>query len=323
MFDAEGFAERIRAHYPDGLTGIIAVGGTRTTYVLDRAAHQGDPGKIEDVRAYAQYTQQRYFDLIRAFFALGGQNLIVPVLSFQSFYERGDEYTERYTQFGRWLAGDAFAAFYQDMDIDPYFDGIDTLLHLPVTDSAHGLGVALADFQKNWQYKAGRRKIIWEIAPIPLFSFWKAQQTMSIDEQTLLEQQINASADLREIYTLLYRYYARAAYGTEIPIPNFYLGANRNGSLKLRAMIPISMVCGGDFKLYYTPYPTLFTTIETLAAVLEDLTFGKPLRSFKADYSGQFTEDLIDTERERVEQLSADPLSTLGLTRSTLVEENL
>jgi hypothetical protein len=67
--------------------------------------------------------------------------------------------------------------------------------------------------------------------------------------------------------------------------------------------------------MFFTPYPALFTTRETLQAILEDLAFGKPLSSNKIDYSGRFTPELAEQEYQRVMELAADPRSTLGLIR--------
>ncbi len=321
MSDHSQFAEQIRARYPEGLTGIIAVGGTRTTFILDQSDIGADAGEITDPEAYARHAAGLYLDLIRAFFDFGGQNLILPLLSFQSFYERGEEYTARYFGYMRWLTSEQFAGFYREINADPYFDGIDTLLHLPPDQPPHQMGKMLADFTRSWDYQPTRRKLIWEIAPIPLFTYWKAQSTMSAADQAELADAMNRCTDMREMNQLLYRYYARAAYGTEIPIPHFYLGSNRNGDLKLRAMMPISMVTGGSFRLFFTPYPTLYTTRDTLKAVLEDLAFSKPLRALKPDYSGQYTSTLLESEKQRVESLRADPTSTIGLTRRAAESE--
>ena len=42
MADAE-FAQRIRERYPEGLTGLFAIGATRRTYILDRNRHRKIP----------------------------------------------------------------------------------------------------------------------------------------------------------------------------------------------------------------------------------------------------------------------------------------
>src|SRR5690606_25401096 len=82
-----------------------------------------------------------------------------------------------------------------------------------------------------------------------------------------------------------------------------------------RALLPIALLAGGPFRLYYTPYPSLNMTREAFQAMLEDLAFGKPLRSTKLDYSGQLTPELLQSEYQRGQELSADPRSTLGLVR--------
>jgi hypothetical protein len=35
MSETQTFADRVRARFPEGLTGIIAIGGTRTTFILE------------------------------------------------------------------------------------------------------------------------------------------------------------------------------------------------------------------------------------------------------------------------------------------------
>src|SRR5690606_35651575 len=118
----------------------------------------------------------------------------------------------------------------------------------------------------------------------------------------------------------LYRYYAQAAYGTTIPRPHFYLGNNRSGELKIRAMLPVSMLCGGPVRFFFVPYPTLLITPETLQAVLEDLAFGKRIHSGSADYSGKLTQAMIEAEYERVMRLSGDPGTTFGLLRDATAD---
>ncbi len=313
------FAERIRARYPEGLTGVISVGGTRTTYILEQQPANPDPGKINDVSDYAQTMQTRYLDLARMFFELGGQNIILPVLSYQSFYERGEEYARRYTKFAQWLVNDNFQDFYHQMDVDPYFIGIDTLLHLPASEVGHELGQVLQDFQNRWDYQDGRKKILWEIAPIPLFSYWQAQFTMPPDVQAELQAQLSQATDMNVMHDLLYRYYSKAAFGTELPVPHFYIASNRNGDLKMRSPIPLSLICGGSFRMFFTPYPSLFMTQDVLQAILQDLAFGREdsasVRSFNTDYSGKFTGELIEAERQRIAELQNDPDAILGMSR--------
>jgi hypothetical protein len=315
MTDLESFADRIRTTYPEGLTGVFAVGGTRTSYILEKQRNDTNPGVIEDFETYADHGFDRLFELIEMFLELGGQNMVIALFSYQGFYERGGEYAEQAARMCLRVIDEAKIKFYKDHEIDPYFAGIDTLLHLPENQYAHQLGSEFAQFQQHWQFQEGRRKIIWEVAPIPLFSFWRANLVMGNEAQAELEASLQQCTDLREMHDSLYRYYARAVYGTDLPIPNFYLGANRNGDLKLRSLLPIALLCGGPFRLYYTPYPSLFITSEALQAILEDLAFGKPLNSMKFDYRGRITSELLQAEYQRVQELSANPESTLGLIR--------
>ena len=309
------FASRIRERYPEGLTGVLAAGGTRTTYLLEQHQGKENPGLIEDFTVYANYGLDRLFDQMGMFFDLGGQNLISVLYSYRSFYERGGEYAEKSAELCLRVIDETRLGFYKQYDIDPYFAGIDTMLHLPEGHLAHKIGAEFAQFQQNWVYQEGRRKLIWEVAPIPLFSIWRAHEVMGTKAQSELETALNQCDDLQTMHDLLYRYYARAIYGTDIPVPHFYLGTNRNGDLKLRALLPIALLAGGPFRLYYTPYPSLSMTIETFRAILEDLAFGKPLRSTKTDYSGQITSEVLEAEYQRVQALRADPFSTVGLVR--------
>ncbi len=315
MPQANTFAERIRERYPEGLTGIFAVGGTRTTYILEQQRSLQNPGSLDDFAIYADYAFERLFDLTETFFELGGQNMIIAMFSYQGFYERGEDYARQAAQMCLRVITPERIEFYQHHGIDPYFVGIDTLLQLPEDHYAHQLGAEFARFQQQWSYQEGRRKIIWEVAPIPLFSFWKAHMVMGEAAQTALQNDLEQCTDLRTMHDRLYQYYARAVYGTDLPIPQFYLGSNRNGDMKLRAVLPIALLCGDPFRLFYTPYPSLFITRDTLQTILEDLAFGKPLRSTKTDYSGQMTSELVEAEYQRVLELSGDPFSTLGLVR--------
>lgn len=321
MMQAEIFAERIRAHYPEGLTGVFAVGGTRTSYILDQQRNDQNPGKIDDFAAYVDSSLAELFQLIDMYFELGGQNLIVALFSYQGFSDRGAEYAQLAAEMCLRVIDQLKLDFYRTHQIDPYFVGIDTLLHLSPERFEHQLGARFEEFQQNWSYQTGKRKLIWEVAPIPLFSFWRAHQVMGERAQAELATELEQATDLQEIHDITYKYYSRAVYGTDLPKPHFYIGTNRNGDLKLRALLPISLLCGDPFRLYYTPYPSLFMKRETLQAILEDLAFGKPLRSTKMDYGGQITSEMINAEYARVQELSADPNTTLGLTRRIQVDE--
>lgn len=314
---AAEFAARIRERYPEGLTGIIPIGGTRTTYILEHNRDNANPGQIESFSAYADHVENRIRALMSSFFELGGQNLVAPILSYQLFEdERGQAYVDMATQQSFRLMNDDWTAYYQSQNIDPYFAGIDTLLHFPQRALQYQLGEAMTEYQKQWPYREGRRKLIWEIAPIPLYSFWRAPAVLGEAAQAELEARLSNATDMDAMYEALYRYYAQAAYGTTIPRPHFYLGNNRSGELKVRAMLPVALLCGGPVRFFYVPYPTLLMTRDTLQAVLDDLAFGKRIRSNgSADYSGKLTQELIEAEYQRVIQLSGDPMTTLGLLR--------
>jgi hypothetical protein len=318
MSNRSEFAARIREKYPEGLTGIFALGGTRTSFILEKNRDQQNPGQIKDFSSYVDYSHQRLLEVMQSFFNMGGQNMVIALFSYQGFYERDDTYVKHMIPACLRLIEADTLMFYQQNDIDPYFVGIDTLLHLPEDHPAYGLGKAFEDFHKSWDYQEGRRKVIWEVAPIPTFSFWKAPEVMGEAANAELKNTLANCTDLYEIHNMLYEYYAWAVYGTYIPIPHFYLGSNRNGNLKLRSMLPIALVCGGPFRLYYTPYPSLFITDETLQAMLEDIAFGAALRSTTVDYKDRFNPEIMEAEYARVQELRDDPDSTLGLTRVIL-----
>src|SRR5205823_4893280 len=122
------FAEQIRERYPEGLTGIFAIGGTRTTYILEQNRDKSNPGHIEDFLAQGTYLLHRYHDFIRLFFSLGGQNMIITALSFRGFYNRGPQYAHLVSEGMLQFINDDSVAFYREAGIDPYFAGIEPLL---------------------------------------------------------------------------------------------------------------------------------------------------------------------------------------------------
>ena len=309
------FAARIQERYPEGLTGIFAIGGTRTAYILEHNRYRDDPGQIDDYASYVRYTLDHYLRLVGDFFELGGKYLIIPPLSYQAFYERGKEYTRIILDYTLQLIDDKAIGLYEHYEADPYFVGIDTLLHLPNTQPAHKLGVQLHQFQEKWRYRPERRKVIWEIAPIPLYSFWRAHEVMPGDAQQELEATLDHATDMREMYHILFSYYSRAAFGTEIPTPHFYIGTNRNGDLKLRSMIPIALLAGGSFRLFYLPYPSLLMTRRVLLTILDDLAFGGPSPSKGYDYSDQYLSEQAQAEYQRIIELVADTRAVVGLKR--------
>ncbi|MBZ0304001.1 MAG: hypothetical protein K8J31_29955 [Anaerolineae bacterium] len=309
------FKTRIQQRYPEGLTGVFAVGGTRTTYILEQNRDKPDPGRIEDFAAHGEYLLRRYWQLIDLFFDLGGQNMIITAFSFRGFYNRGAEYGALITQeMGRFI-DESSVEYYRSQQIDPYFTGVDTLLLQPEDSPIHQMGQQFVAFQKNWPYRAGRPRLVWEIASMPLYSFWQFFQSLSETERAQIDAQIASETNLEEIYRMLYRRFAQAAYGTDIPMPHFYMGTNKSGDLKWRSPMPLALSGGDYLRMFYTPYPTLFITRETLQTMLADLAFNERFYSAKTDYGGQYTPELVQAEYERVMALSTDPETTLGLAR--------
>jgi len=311
MSDYE-FTHKIRDHFNGELTGAITVSGTRTTYILEQSQSDQDPGAIKSFQEYADFLIPEYHRLIEMFFSLGVQNLIIPLYPYQVFYARGQEYAQLAMETTKFIIEDVFVAFYKKLNIDPYFAGLDSLEQFPPDHIAHELYQRINEFQNQWDYKSGHYKLIWEIAPIPLFSYQNHSHT---DTSQKLSEAISSTNDLREIYDQLYKYYSKAIYGVELPMPHFYIGSNRNGELKLRSMYPISMLAGDPFRLFYLPYPTLYLKENVLKAILNDLAFGESLRALKKDYSGQLTPEIVRAERQRILELSNDPDAVLGLTR--------
>ncbi len=321
MSDDVDFSARIRAVFPEGLTGIFAIGGTRTSYILEHNRQQLEPGTIEHLSDYADNILDKYFNIIEMFFSLGGQNIIITILGYQSFSERGEAYAKYISESPLALINNKSVQFYHDNDIDPYFVGIDTLLQLPINNPNYKLGADLSAFNRSWQYTEGRFKVIWEVAAIPQFSFWKTQENMDDVARKEINQSLANATNLNTLYELLYKSYSTEVYGTNVPVPHFYLGTNRNGDIKLRSLLPISLLCGGAFRLFFTPYPSLFITRNTLRTIIEDLAFPKStLRSFKLDYKDQYSPEVVEAEYQRVRELSNDPYSTIGLTRSALTQ---
>jgi hypothetical protein len=318
--DVDFFAERVREHYaPDGgLSAVFAIGGTRTTYILLKGRHQADPGHIEDFGEYSNYLQGLYRNLIKIFFDLGGQHLIVTAFSFRGFKNRGEKYSQAMTDEMYKLINEPFQEFYEQNSIIPSFVGIDTLITSDY-EPLSMLGQTLDQFQRNWPVKEGGRHLIWEMASMPLYSFWNICNQLSAKERAEL-QSIDSVSNFDTRHTLLYKFFARRIYGCDVPMPHFYLGTNRSGDLKWRSPMPITLT-GGDgltkpVRMFYTPYPTLMLQPETLYAIINDITFGKRFASSQKDYSGQYTTELAQKEYERFHNLSLDPETTIGLSRA-------
>src|SRR5215813_8149090 len=125
------FAAQVRKRFEGkgGLTGVFAIGGTRTTYILEKQRHLPDPGRMNDLSDQIEYIQGRYQDFISMFFKLGGQNMIIAASSFRAFAgQRGPDYVNWISKAVSNLHNDTFQRFYRENGIDPYFIGIDVFL---------------------------------------------------------------------------------------------------------------------------------------------------------------------------------------------------
>lgn len=320
MADQE-FARRIRERYPEGLTGIFCIGATRRTYILEQNRSAANPGKIANFAAQGKYIMGRYFAFIEQFFGLGGQNVIIAALSFRSFFERGADYASAVVPEVLRLIGEEACDHYHRLNVDPYFIGLESLTILPPDSPTYAMTQQFRTFQTSWSYAEGRHKVVWEIATIPSLTFWHIFEHMSEMERAALNEEIASSGGLDDLYRRLYARFARAAYGTDIPIPHLYVGTNMSGDLKTRSPMPLALTGGDYVRMFYTPYPTLFMTETAMKAMLEDLAFGDRFHSLKKDYDGRYTPELAESEYKRILALAADPEATLGLSRRIAMKE--
>ena len=178
----------------------------------------------------------------------------------------------------------------------------------------------MEDFHQRWHYVEGRRKLLWEIASIPLYSFWQTCATLSETERQAVEGEIASAGGLNDVFYGMYQRFSRSAYGTDFPVPHFYLGTNMSGDLKFRTPMALALTGGDYLRMFYVPYPPLFMTEAAMKTMLDDLAFGKRFHSLKTDYAGRYTPELAEAEYQRIMELSADPSNILGLSRR--VEED-
>ncbi|MDZ4769480.1 MAG: hypothetical protein SGJ24_10150 [Chloroflexota bacterium] len=316
LHDTDVFAAQIHARYPEGLTGLFAIGATRRTYILERQRDQADIGRIEDFSAMGEYLLTRYHRFCADFFTLGGQNMVIGALSYRSFFERGAAYAAKAMPEVLRLIDSVSIDFYHSYQVDPYFIGLEVLQSAAANPPMRELAARLHEFQAAWTYDPAHRKLFWEIATIPLLSLWGVDRGMSDSARDALDAQIAGSPDFPTIQRTLYDHFTRAILGTAMPMPHLYLGTNMAGDLKFRSPLMLALSGGEYLRAYYTPYPTLFMQRETLQHILADLAFSERLASpEEVDYSGRYTPALVEAEYQRILALADDPTSVLGLTR--------
>ena len=131
--DLQEFAASVREHYPEGLTGLFPIGATRRTYILEtQRGNKEDLGTIKDFSDMGEFLLGRYLNFCEMFYSLGGQNAIVTILSFRSFFERGEAYAVNAAKESLRLINQQSIEFYEAQQVDPYFAGLEPMLHQPV-----------------------------------------------------------------------------------------------------------------------------------------------------------------------------------------------
>jgi hypothetical protein len=317
--DYSALKARIRERYPQGLTGIFSVGATRTSFILEHNRENENPGEITDFNAYVRYGIDSSLRFLNMFFEMGGSHALATIASFQILEDkRGPHYPELAAQQSQLLYDGSAQEFYRQHQIDPYFTGIDILLLRPEGSPQHRMAKAVVAFQKTWDYQPDHHRLVWEIAPMPLYTFRLVDELMGEAARLEFDEKLEqALGNYNQMYQLLYDYYATAAYGTPVPAPQFYLASNRNGDMKPRAFLPFSLEASAELRMYFTPYPLLFMTHESLEVILEDLLVEKRLRSYQADYKDRFTPEMAQQMYRHFKDLASDPTTTLGLSRNT------
>lgn len=283
---------RIQAQFPEGLTGIFALGGTRTSYATQCQRDSNNPGAISDFDHYVEYGLSKSLEIIEWFFRCGGSYAILEILDIYRVTNNREGYRNAAIDAGYSLIDETRREYYQDHSIDPFFSGIDTLLYVPENHPAHQLARAYTQFQANWQYSDKHKKIIFEIAPIPLYTFVQT-----------VKPTIDKDDSLLGLAERLYKHYAQAAYGIYVPPPSFYVGQSRNGDMKSLAFLPMSLDTTGRMRMYFTQYPSFYLTYDAVQKILYDLVNTR-LRANSYDYRDEMTLEMANEMHERFSKMA-------------------
>lgn len=289
---------RIREQYPEGLTAILAIGGTRTAYIL---LHGNDarPGEIPDLEAYMQWAMRKTCNHIVDFYTLGGVNAVVPIFSYLTLGNRTDSYISQAIKMFSLLIDDTTQAFYAANNIDPYFGGIHELLASKEPELVQA-GEMLRDFTHTWEYKESHRKLVWGVLSVPLWTFRNADIINGDSAAQRLEMELEQTSNWHERQDLLYNYYCLALYGTTLPLPQFQIGDARNSDLKIRTHF-FSLDILDKLRLYYIPYPALFADSDEwqsdLETAIKDLLDDERTRTLNTDYRNLLTTKQITDMR--------------------------
>lgn len=305
---------RIHERFPNGLTAVLATGGSRTWYILKHQQHHDNPGHIENLDEFMDVAHRANCHFIQMYLDCGGSHAIVPLFSPFQTNMRTEKYLEATWRNVCLLIDDETQKFYRDNDIHPYFAGLDTLLRLPHRHVLSQMATKLMQFQHNWV--GGTNNLIWEFAPVPLYTLWQTIRNLSDAEHHKIEIDIETfGTDLAAIHQLLYKRFAPVAYGTDFQSPHLYIGTNRNRDLKLRIHWPLSLDMTEGTRLYFTPYPSFFMTQDGMASVLEDVLSTKTFRSANTDYRGMISRQQAQGMYERFTRLASDKSNITGLVK--------
>lgn len=296
--------EYIKKKYPEGLCGIFVFGGTRTSYATQIRRHATEPGAIESFQDYTEYGLTRSLEIIHNFFELGGKYAILEILDIHRIAGERGAYTNPAIDANYALIDEKRQQFYLENQIDPYFVGIDALLQLSESHLAYKLAKRLQEFQMSWSRDEAHCKLIYSIAPLPLYTFSKIQFELLSDEDNLLN-----------LANKLYRQFSVASYGLYVPPPAFYIGQARNGSMQSASRLPLALDVTGKLRLYYTQYPSFYLSKTGLKTILDDLLYESEngLNSKTYDYNGQITPEMAHEMHEYFSRLADDGESILGL----------
>lgn len=277
------------------VTAVISFGGTRTAYILENNRDKQDPGKI-DYDDYINYCFNRMKKIIEDYLNAGGHNLVIQVLDIELFSgRRGDRYVELASQYAYELTSDSFQKFYAKYNLDVSFVGIDAIRELNPMHPAKTVGDHLHQFNLNSSYNESRRKLVWNISAIPLFSIYnKSQKQLNIPMDNLVQAQQQ-----------YYQYFSKEIYGFNLPMPDIYIGNNRDGDLPLSTRLPIVIGAQHHLRLFFLPFPSFFITKNHFQLILSDLS-KKDATDNNLDYRNQVTRSQLNNDYEKFKRLAGE-----------------
>lgn len=275
----------------------IAIGGTRTAYLIDR--HLTD-GKIMDFHDYTKYSLHQYKRIIANYLSLEGQHLILPVYAWQLLIERGEKYAEVSVRALEMLITPEMSQFYSEYNIQPHFAGLE-VLQMSSNPILRQVAENFQNFENQYQYSPDKHHLVWEIAPMPLLTFG----------QNSFPQKVTNTDDIAGLHDNLYKHYAKIAYKAQLTPPDIYIGSAKNGDLKIRSMFPMALGAGEDTRFYFLEYPSVLITKEHLRLIMEDARQAEYMKTY--DYEDVMNEEKLNELKNRYQKMMEDN-SILGIT---------